>query len=158
MLGEFLSGTTMVTGHGGDRIEAYAALPTGAGPYGGVEVIHHMPGFDAATKEITRRFAALGFAAVCPNLHYRAAPGASPDDAAAASRAAGGVPDEQLVGDVSGAAELLRARTSSNGRLGVIGFCSGGRQAVLAACSLNVQAAVDCYGAFVLADPPPGPW
>lgn len=156
MLGEFLSGTTMVTGHGGDRIEAYAALPTGAGPYGGVEVIHHMPGFDAATKEITRRFAALGFAAVCPNLHYRAAPGASPDDAAAASRAAGGVPDEQLVGDVSGAAELLGARTSSNGRLGVIGFCSGGRQAVLAACSLNVQAAVDCYGAFVLADPPPG--
>src|SRR4029450_213006 len=44
----------------------------------------------------------------------------------------------------------------SNGRLGMIGFCSGGRQAVLAACSLNLQAAVDCYGAFVLADPPPG--
>ena len=45
---------------------------------------------------------------VCPNLHHRDAPGAAPDDAAAVSRANGGVPDEQLVGDVRGAVEHLR--------------------------------------------------
>ena len=151
---EFLSGPTTVTGHGGDAIEAYAALPSGPGPRGGVVVIHHMPGFDDATKEITRRFASMGYAAVCPNLHHREAPGALPDDASAAVRAAGGVPDERLVGDVAGAASFLHGRAHSNGRVGVIGFCSGGRQAVLAACSLDLQAAVDCYGAFVLADPP----
>ena len=53
-----------------------------------------MPGFDRATKEITRRFAELGYDAICPNLHWREAPGAAPDDAAAAARAHGGVPDE----------------------------------------------------------------
>ena len=38
----------------------------------------------------------------------------------------------------------------------MIGHCSGGRQAVLAACSLDLDAAVDCYGAFVTGDPPAG--
>lgn len=75
---EFLSGPTTLVGHGGDQIEAYAALPTGKGPRGGVVVIHHMPGFDDATKEITRRLASMGYAAVCPNLHHREAPGARP--------------------------------------------------------------------------------
>ena len=46
-----------------------------------------MPGYDAATKEIARRFAANGYAALMPNLYYRDAPGASPDDAAATARA-----------------------------------------------------------------------
>ena len=46
------------------------------------------------------------------------------------------------------------ALPSANGRVGVIGYCSGGRQSFLAACSLPLQAAVDCYGAFVVATPP----
>jgi carboxymethylenebutenolidase len=121
-----------------------------------VVVIHHMPGFDRATKEIVRRFAELGYDAVGPNLYHREAPGADPDDAAAAARASGGVPDDRLVGDVAGAAAYLRALPTSNGRIGVIGYCSGGRQAVLAACRLDLDAAVDCYGAFVTGTPPEG--
>ncbi len=151
-----LAETITLPGHAGDRIQAYLARPLGPGPYGGVVVIHHMPGYDAGTKEITRRFAAHGYLAICPNLHYREAPGASPDDAAAAVRAAGGVPDERLVGDVAAAAEYLRGMPSSNGRVGVIGYCSGGRQAFLAACSLPLDAAVDCYGAYVVGTPPEG--
>jgi carboxymethylenebutenolidase len=142
------------TGHGGDQVTAYVARPEGAPSRGGVVVVHHMPGWDSATKEITRRFAANGFDAVCPNLHERDAPGADPDDAAAASRAAGGVPDERLVGDVAGAAAYLRALRGGTGKVGVIGYCSGGRQAFLAACSLDLDAAVDCYGAFVTGQPP----
>ncbi|MGH3319909.1 MAG: dienelactone hydrolase family protein [Streptosporangiaceae bacterium] len=148
--------TIRISGHGGDEIEAYLAQPLGSGPHGSVVVIHHMPGYDAATKEITRRFAALGYAAICPNLHYREAPGASPDDAAAASRAQGGVPDERLVGDVDAASRHLREFPSSNGKVGAIGYCSGGRQAFLSACSLPLDAAVDCYGAFVVGSPPEG--
>ena len=156
MYDAIMAETIQITGHGGDPIEAYAARPLQAGPLGGVVVIHHMPGYDAATKEITRRFAAHGYNAVMPNLHYRDAPGASPDDAAAASRATGGVPDERLVGDVAGAAAWLRSLTNANGKVATIGYCSGGRQSVLAACSLPLQAAVDCYGAFVVGDPPEG--
>ncbi|MGA5699634.1 dienelactone hydrolase family protein [Peterkaempfera bronchialis] len=154
MYDALLAETATITGHGGDRIEAYTARPMTPGPIGGVVVIHHMPGYDAPTKEITRRFAAEGYAAVCPNLYSREAPGAVPDDAAAAARAQGGVPDERLIGDVAGAAAYLRGLPSANGRVGVIGYCSGGRQAFLSACSLDLQAAVDCYGAFVGGRPP----
>lgn len=142
-----------ITGHGGDEIEAYRAIPQGTDSFGGVVVIHHMPGYDSATKEITRKFAAYGYAAIMPNLHYRDAPGASPDDAAAASRANGGVPDDRLVGDVGSAVDYLRALPGSNGKVGVIGYCSGGRQSFLAACSLQLDAAVDCYGAAVVRAP-----
>jgi carboxymethylenebutenolidase len=50
----------------------------------------------------------------------------------------------------------LQERPTSNGRVATIGFCSGGRQAVLSAIELDVQAAIDCYGAFVTAEPPEG--
>jgi carboxymethylenebutenolidase len=148
--------TITLAGHSGDEIEAYLAQPLGEGPYGGVVVIHHMPGWDSATKEITRKFAAMGYLAVCPNLHYRDAPGAAPDDAAAASRAKGGVPDERLVGDLEAAVDALKAIDSSNGKVATIGYCSGGRQSFLAACSLPLDAAVVCYGAFIVGTPPEG--
>src|ERR1700730_5583101 len=110
----------LITGHGGDPVEAYLARPAGADPRGGVVVIHHMPGYDRATKEIVRRFAELGYDAICPNLYWREAPGADPADAAATARAQGGVPDERLIGDVGGAATYLRLLPSSNGKVGVI--------------------------------------
>jgi carboxymethylenebutenolidase len=115
-----------------------------------------MPGYDEATKEITRRFAAHGYLAICPNLYSREAPGADPDDAAATARAQGGVPDERLIGDVDGAARYLKSLPASNGKTATIGYCSGGRQSFLAACSLPLDAAVDCYGAFVTGTPPEG--
>jgi carboxymethylenebutenolidase len=149
-----LAETVMIEGHQGDQIEAYTARPVADTPVGGVVVIHHLPGYDAATKEIVRRFAAHGYCAVCPNLYWRDAPGASPDDAAAVVRAAGGVPQERLLGDLAGAAAYLRGLPNSNGRAGIIGYCSGGRQAFLAACTLDFDAAVDCYGAFVVGPPP----
>ena len=86
-MGDSLSATTIeIEGHDGDEIEAYLARPDGDEPRGGVVVIHHMPGYDRATKEIVRRFAELGYDAICPNLYWREAPGAAPDDAAAAAR------------------------------------------------------------------------
>jgi carboxymethylenebutenolidase len=148
--------TIHLKGHGGVEIEAYLAEPLDDGRFGGVVVIHHMPGWDEGMKEITRKFAAHGYLAVCPNLYSREAPGASPDDAAAAVRALGGVPDDRLVGDVQGAARYLTSLGSSNGRIATIGYCSGGRQSFLAACSLPLDAAVDCYGAFVVGSPPEG--
>src|SRR5579875_2178667 len=144
-MSDSLTATTIrIQGAAGDEIEAYLARPEGGEPRGGVVVIHHMPGYDRGTKEIVRRFAELGYDAVMPNLYWREAPGAAPDDAAAAARAQGGVPDERLIGDVGGAAEWLRALPTSNGKVGVIGYCSGGRQSVLAACNLPLDAAVDC--------------
>ncbi len=66
------------------------------------------------------------------------------------------MPDERLVGDVGGAVKFLRSLENSNGKAGTIGYCSGGRQSFLAAVSLPLDAAVDCYGAFVVGTPPEG--
>ena len=148
------AGTITMTSGDGDPVEAYLAHPVQGPHRGGIVVLHHLPGYDQWTKEVVRRFAADGYAALCPNLYSRQAPGASPDDAAAAVRAAGGVDDTQVVADVDGAARHLKSLAGANGRVGVIGHCSGGRQAFLAGCSLELDAAVDCYGAFVVNDPP----
>jgi carboxymethylenebutenolidase len=105
--GDVTTETVRIRGHQGDEIPAYLAHPAGPGPFPGVVVLHHMPGFDEATKETTRTFAAHGYTAIMPNLHWRNAPGASPDAAAA---------------------HHPRALPSANGKVGVIGYCSGGRQ------------------------------
>src|ERR1700761_7751243 len=146
-----------MTGHNGDEIAAYSARTLSAGPVGGVVVLHHLPGYDRQTKEFTRTFAAGGLNAVMPNLYHREAPGAAPDDAMAAARASGAIPlpDDRIVGEVAGAAAYLRGLTNSNGKVGVIGHCSGGRQSFLAAVSLQLDAAVDCYGGHVGGGTPP---
>ena len=131
----------------------WPARPGGA-PYGGMVVIHHLPGYDAGTKEIVRRFAANGYAALCPNLYSRQAPGASPDDAAAFVRAQGGIPRRAARRRRGRRRRHLRGLPGATGKVGVIGYCSGGRQTFLAACSLPLDAAVDCYGAFVVNEPP----
>ncbi len=149
MTDALIAETITITAGNGDTIEAYSARPLDEAPRGGVVVIHHLPGYDDGTKEIVRTFAYHGYNAVMPNLYWRQAPGASPDDAAATARAQGGIPDEQLVTDVAGGMNYLKALPNSNGKTGVIGYCSGGRQSFLAAVSLPLDAAVDCYGAFV---------
>jgi carboxymethylenebutenolidase len=148
--------TITITAGNGDEIQAYSARALDEAPRGGVVVIHHLPGYDDGTKEIARRFAYHGYNAVIPNLYWRQAPGASPDDAAATARAQGGIPDEQLVNDVAGAMAYLKGLPNSNGKVGTIGYCSGGRQSFLAAVSLDLDAAVDCYGAFVTGKLPEG--
>lgn len=147
--------TVTLTGHNGDRIEAYAARPLGPGPFPGVVVIHHMPGWDDWTKEVTRKLAHRGFAAVAPHLYCRLGPG-SPDDLAARQRAAGGVYDDQVVGDCTGAAAWLRGLATSNGKVGVMGFCSGGRHSYLCACRAPdvFDAIVDCWGGNIVVDDP----
>ena len=125
--------TVTFQGHNGDKGEAYYARPSAAGKFPGVVSIHHMPGWDEWIIETTRKFAHHGFATIAPHLYFREGPG-SPDDVGARVRAAGGVPDDQVVGDAKGAAAYLRAQPNSNGKVGVIGFCSGGRHAFLVAC------------------------
>jgi carboxymethylenebutenolidase len=150
------AGNVMIAGDGGDEINAYQALSGAAGPRPGVLVIHHLPGWDSPTKEITRKFASRGYNTICPNLYAREGLEVDADDAAAAARGKGGVPDDQFLGDASGAIDALRALPNSNGKVGVIGYCSGGRHAFLTAVSLPVDAAVDCYGAFVTGTIPDG--
>ncbi len=148
-----LAETITIHGANGDLISAYSARPLGPGPFPGVVLVHHMPGWDEWYRETTRKFAHHGYAAVSPNLYYRAGHGA-PDDVAAKVRAAGGVPDNQAVGDIAGARDYLRAQPFSNGKVAVFGTCSGGRHAYLAACRApGFDAVLDLWGGRVVMAP-----
>jgi len=145
--------TVTMLGHEDDVIDAYLARPTGPGPHPGVVVIHHMPGWDESTKEITRKFAHHGYVGICPNLHFREGK-ATPEENSNSVRAKGGMPDDRTMGDVAGAIRYLRSLPYLNGKVGIIGYCSGGRQVYLAACTLpGIDAAVDCYGGGVAGPP-----
>jgi carboxymethylenebutenolidase len=145
-----LAETVMLQGFNGDWINAYFARPLGAGPFPAMVLAHHMPGWDEWYKEITVKFARQGYATLCPNLYFRAGHG-SLDDVAAKVRGAGGLPDDQAVGDLEGAARYLLSLPTSNGKVGIFGTCSGGRHAYLTACRVPIFAGVvDCWGGRVV--------
>ncbi len=144
--------TIQITGHNGDEIDAYVAKPAGPGPFAAVLVAHHMPGWDEWCIEVTRRFAHHGYLAVCPNLHHRMGPG-TPAEMSARIRDDGGQRDAFVMGDLQGALDYIRGLDDATGKVGVIGFCSGGRVAYMAGCNLEVDAAVDCWGGNVIPTP-----
>jgi carboxymethylenebutenolidase len=146
-----LSETITMSGRHGEPVRAYFSRPLGQGPFPGVILIPHMPGWDEFYRETSRRFAQHGYLALCPDIFSQFGSG-TPDEIAAKARAAGGVPDESVMGDCEGALKLLKNLPYSNQKVGVIGTCSGGRHAFLAACRINgLDAAVDCWGGRVVA-------
>ncbi len=147
-----LSETIAMAGHDGDYIHAYYSRPLGEGPFPAVVLIPHMPGWDEFYRETTRRFSQHGYLAICPDIFNRFGHG-TPEEVAGKARAAGGVPDSSVMGDVKGALNLLKAMPNSNGKVGVIGTCSGGRHAYLAACTVDgVDAVADLWGGGVVAN------
>ena len=145
--------TVNINGHEGDQIDAYLARPLGAGPHPGVVLFHHMPGWDEASKEMARKLAYNGYACISPNHHFREGKGNSVDNSNSV-REAGGMPDARTMGDVEGAIAYMRSLPYHNGKVGIIGFCSGGRQVYLAACTVSgIDAAVDCWGGGVICPP-----
>ena len=145
-----LAETITRAGANGDTINAYFARPLGPGPFPGVVAIHHLPGWDEWYREATRRLAHHGYATISPNLYAREGHG-TPEDVAAKVRAAGGVPDDQVVGDCEASMRYLRSQPYHNGKVGIWGTCSGGRHAFLTACrAKGFDAVVECWGGRVV--------
>src|SRR6267142_3817477 len=126
------AGVTTIAGANGDQIHAYVARPEGSGPFAGIVAVHHLPGWDEFYQEFARRLANHGYLVICPDLYCRDGHG-TPDDIAAKVRADGGVADDRVLADCTAAAKWLRAQPGSNGKVGIIGTCSGGRHAVMVA-------------------------
>jgi carboxymethylenebutenolidase len=142
-----------VKGYKGDTIHAYYARPTGSGPYGGIVLVHHIPGWDEFYRETARRFAQHGYLTICPDLYCRAGHG-TPEDIAAKVRGEGGVADDSVVADLEAGLNFLKAQANCNGKIGIIGTCSGGRHAYLTACRVKGFSAVaDLWGGGVVQNP-----
>ncbi len=145
-----LAETVTLAGANGDWINAYLARPLGPGPFPGMVLAHHMPGWDEWYRQTTLKFALHGYVTLTPNLYFRAGHG-TPEDVAAKVRGEGGIPDDQAVGDLARAMSYVRALPYSNGKVGIFGTCSGGRHAYLTACRVpGFDAVVDCWGGRVV--------
>ncbi len=139
-----------IKGEGGTPIQAYTAKPAGKGPFPGVVLVHHLPGWSEYYIGETRKLAHYGYMAICANLYERAGQG-HPDDVAAKVRADGGIPDAQMVGDTAAAVQWMRAQPGHNGKVAVMGSCSGGRHAFIYACTkTDVDACIDLWGGRVV--------
>lgn len=146
-----LAETIPMNGLNNDLINAYFSRPLGDGPFPGVVLVHHMPGWDEFYREMARRFTQHGYVVLMPNLYYRFGHG-TPEDVAAAVRGEGGLSDESAIGDCVAAMSYLKSLPYSNGKIGIIGTCSGGRHSYLAACKARgFDAIVDCWGGRVVA-------
>lgn len=138
-------------GHGGEEVCAYLARPAAThGSLPGIIVIHEAGGLGDHIRDVTRRFAQLGYVALGVDLYTREGGPPPTGDLQALFARLFSMPDARVLGDLEAAADLLRAREDCSGRLGCIGFCMGGRYTLLFACASDrLDAAVDCWGGFV---------
>jgi carboxymethylenebutenolidase len=135
---------------GGDTITGYLARPSQTGNNPGIIVIHEAFGLVEHIRDIARRFANIGYNALAPDLYARAGGPSDPNNMASVMPVMFGKRDAEAVQDLEASAAHLRALPGANSKIGAIGFCSGGRQTLLFACSSNkVDAAVDCWGGFI---------
>ena len=135
---------------GGAKIPAYLAQPNQEGNYPGIVVIHEAFGLADHICDLARRFANIGYNAIAPDLYWRQGAPADPADMGSVMPVMFSLQDKLAVGDLEASADYLRGLKGATGKVGAIGFCSGGRHTLLFACSSSkVDAAVDCWGGFI---------
>ena len=128
---------TTVSGYNGDAVPAYVARPSEGGPHPGLLLVHGIHGYEEHMKDMARRYAALGYAAIVPALYSRDGFLAvvEEEDMDAARQALNARPNAQTIGDLNGGLDYLHASPHVGDRIGVVGFCSGGRLGLVFASS-----------------------
>src|SRR5713101_7085546 len=135
----------------GADMRLYTSVPDGTGPFPAVVVIQHQGGVDDFMEEMTQRLASAGYAAVAPDLYHRDSPDCRDDAPTRRAR----LRDVTVIKDVNATVYFLTGhRMVDAERLGIIGFCMGGRVSYLmAAAHPSFKAAVAYYGGNIMA-----PW
>jgi carboxymethylenebutenolidase len=125
-------------------MKLYVSRRDGSGPFPGIVVIQGQKGVDRFIEEFTQRLAAEGYVAAAPDLYYRENPDCRDDAPTKRER----LRDRTVISDVNATAEFLKRQPTVDGdRLGIVGFCMGGRVSYLmASAGPAFKAAVDHYG------------
>ena len=132
----------------GSDMRLYVSAPEGMGPFPGVVVIQHQGGVDAFVQDMTQRLASAGYLAAAPDLYHRDAPDCKDDGPTRRAR----LRDVTVIKDVDATVDFLAGhRLVDRDRLGIIGFCMGGRVSYLmAAENPRFKAAVAYYGGNIM--------
>jgi carboxymethylenebutenolidase len=137
-------------GADGTEVNGYLARPVADGTYPAMIVIHEAMGVNDHIRDVSNRFANIDYVALAVDLYTREGGPPPAGDPPAMMQRLFSMSDQTVLGDLEGAAHLLRARDDVTGRIGCIGFCMGGRYTLLFACSSDrLDAAVDCWGGFI---------
>jgi carboxymethylenebutenolidase len=119
----------------------------GIGP--AIMILSEMFGLNEPMRALARDYAARGFVAMVPNLFWRSEhPGALAYEGVERELAWQRLRafDFEAAGDdMANAADWLRNQIFSNGKVGAIGFCAGGRFAFIAAARSGIDAAIALY-------------
>ena len=115
-------------------------------------VVHEAFGVTDHIADVVRRAAAEGYHAVAPDLFHRGGGGVAPygDLQAAASYFQGMAGDDGILADMDAALDHLRGQGFSDDRIGVLGFCFGGRVSFLTGARRALGAAVTLYGGGIM--------
>lgn len=136
---------------GDQTIPAYYAMPAKGGPFPVVLVVQEIFGVHEHIKDVCRRFAKAGYMALAPELYARQGDVSQLKNINEIMPIVSKVPDVQVMGDLDACVEY--ATKSGKGdvtRLGITGFCWGGRIVWLyAAHSKQLKAGVAWYGRLV---------
>ena len=131
-------------GSAGAGTRAFVAWPAGKGAAPAVIVVFEWWGLNEQIRETARRLAREGYVAIVPDLYH----GKVADDPEMAHTLVRGLDDERALADLDDAERWLRAQSrTAKSRLGVVGFCMGGRLSELFALhEPATAAAVMFYG------------
>ena len=146
--------TTIATLAGDGEFTAYRATPAGT-PKAAIVVIQEIFGVNAGIRRKCDTLAEAGYLAIAPDLFWRLEPGIEldPDIKPEMDRALGlmgqfdqdkGIAD--LEASIRAVRSELDANDSGNAKVGVVGYCLGGRLAFMTAARTDVDASVGYYG------------
>jgi carboxymethylenebutenolidase len=126
----------------GSPMRLHVSMPDGTGPFPALIVMQHQGGVDEFIHGMTRRLAGAGYLAAAPDLYHRDGPDCTDDLVTRRSR----LSDRRIVNDLHATVGYLHSHSAAdNKRIGIIGFCMGGRLVYLAAAVIPAFKAAIAY-------------
>ena len=133
----------------GTTMLAWVAEPAGQNAKRGLLVWQEAFGVNEHIRDVTERFAALGFIAIAPELFHRTAPAkweGRYDDFPSAMSHLQALKEPTLESDVKATYNWLKPNADVGDKIACIGYCMGGRTSFLANSAVPLKAAISYYG------------
>lgn len=128
---------------GDSTMRMHMSIPDGNGPFPALVLMQHQGGVDEFMQSMTVRLAQSGYVALAPDLYHRDGPDCQDDGPTRRARLA----DRRIIADVDASVAFLQRHNAVDSkRVGIVGFCMGGRLVFLmAAVNANLKAGVAYY-------------
>ena len=128
-----------------ETFDGYLTGPSGSARVPGILLITAIFGVDQEMRELSDAWANDGFVVSVPDIFWRQVPGPTADMKVAFDRY-GKFDPVQGMHDIEDLVRDLKSRPQCNGKVAILGFCFGGRYALLGAARLGIDAAASFHG------------